>query len=88
MRHAADGGSVKRTRGDRSAAIVERLLGEGFSGTLVSDCYVGYAPYVGVKQQCWAGRPLGSMLRDVHDLGEAHPRDAAVQAWAAGVQDV
>jgi transposase len=69
--------------GDRSAAMVERLLGEAFSGTLVSDFYVGYAPYVGVKQKCWA-----HLLRDVHDLRVAHPKDAAVQAWAAGVHDV
>lgn len=71
------------TRGNRAAAMVEQLLGEGFSGTLVSDFYAGYAPYVGVKQKCWA-----HLLRDVHDLREAHADDAAVQAWAAGVQDV
>jgi transposase len=70
-------------RGDRAAAMVERLLGEEYAGTLVSDFYVGYAPYVGVKQKCWA-----HLLRDVHDLRVAHPKGAAVQAWAAGVHDV
>jgi transposase len=70
-------------RGDRSAAMVERLLGEGFAGVLVSDFYAGYHPYVGVKQKCWA-----HLLRDVHDLRVAHPQDAAVQGWAAGVHDV
>jgi len=70
-------------RGNRSAAMVEQLLGEGFAGVLVSDFYAGYAPYAGVKQKCWA-----HLLRDVHDLRVAHEQDAGVQAWAAGVQDI
>jgi len=70
-------------RGNRAAAMVETLLGEGFGGVLVSDFYAGYAPYVGVKQKCWA-----HLLRDVHDLRVAHPQDAGVQGWAAGVHDV
>jgi len=80
LRHA--GGGLLRAwgslGGDGGAAF-----GEEFAGTLVSDFYVGYAPYVGVKQKCWA-----HLLRAVHDLRLAHPQDAAVQAWAAGVHDV
>ena len=70
-------------RGSRAAAMVEAMLGEGFAGVLVSDFYSGYHPYVGVKQKCWA-----HLLRDVHDLRVAHRKDATVQAWAAGVQEV
>ncbi len=70
-------------RGNRAAAMVETLLGEEFAGVLVSDFYSGYHPYPGVKQKCWA-----HLLRDVHDLRVAHPKDAAVQGWAAGVHEV
>lgn len=71
----------KRVRGDRSAAMVA-AVGEECAGVLVSDVYAGYAPHDGVKQQCWA-----HLVRDVHDLHVAHPKDAALQAWAAGMQD-
>jgi len=57
--------------------------GEECAGVVVSDVYAGYAPHDGVKQQCWA-----HLVRDGHDLRGAYPKDAAVQAWAAGVQDV
>ncbi len=63
----------KRVREDRSAAV-----GEECAGVLVSDVYAGYAPHDGVKQQCWA-----HLVRDVHDLRVAPPKDAAVQAWTA-----
>jgi len=71
------------TRGSRGGAMVETVLGEEFAGVLVSDFYVGYQHYPGVKQKCWP-----HLLRDVHDLRVAHPDDAAVQAWVAGVQDL
>lgn len=70
-------------RGSRSGAMVDAVLGDNFAGVLVSDFYAGYAHYPGVKQKCWA-----HLLRDVHDLRVAHPDDAAVQGWAAGVHDV
>ncbi|MHB8646563.1 MAG: IS66 family transposase [Thermomicrobiales bacterium] len=71
------------TRGSRGGAMVDAVLGDAFAGVLVSDFYAGYAHYPGVKQKCWA-----HLLRDVHDLRVAHPDDAAVQGWAAGVHDV
>ena len=71
------------TRGSRGGAMVDAVLGEAFAGVLVSDFYVGYQHYPGVKQKCWA-----HLLRDVHDLRVAHEKEADVQAWAAGVQDV
>ena len=71
------------TRGSRGGAMVDAVLGEECAGVLVSDFYVGYQHYPGVKQKCWA-----HVLRDVHDLRVAHEKDASVQAWAAGVQAV
>jgi len=70
-------------RGSREGKMVDALLGDDFAGVLVSDFYVGYQHYPGVKQKCWA-----HLLRDVHDLRVAHPKDADVQAWAAGVHDL
>jgi len=71
------------TRGSRGGAMVDAVLGEEFAGVVVSDFYVGYQHYPGVKQKCWA-----HLLRDVHDLRVAHADDAAVQGWAAAVHDV
>ena len=70
-------------RGSRRGEMVEALLGDAFAGVLVSDFYVGYQHYPGVKQKCWA-----HLLRDVHDLRMAHAEDADIAAWAAGVHDV
>ena len=63
--------------------MVDAVLGDDFAGVLVSDFYVGYQHYPGVKQKCWA-----HLLRDVHDLRVAHGEDAEVQAWAAAVHDL
>ncbi|MDQ2787824.1 MAG: IS66 family transposase [Chloroflexota bacterium] len=71
------------TRGSRGGAMVDAVLGDAFAGVLVSDFYVGYQHYPGVKQKCWA-----HLLRDVHDLRVAYIEDAAVQAWAAAVHDL
>ena len=71
------------TRGSRGGAMVDAVLGDDFAGVLVSDFYVGYQHYPGVKQKCWA-----HLLRDVHDLRVAHGEDAEVQAWAAAVHDL
>ncbi len=60
-----------------------RRVGEECAGVLVSDFYVGYQPYPGVKQKCWA-----HLLRDVHDLRVAHADNADGQAWAAAVHDL
>ncbi len=71
------------TRGSRGGAMVDAVLGDDFAGVVVSDFYVGYQHYPGVKQKCWA-----HLLRDVHDLRVAYEKDADVQAWAAGVHDL
>ncbi|MCA1724017.1 MAG: IS66 family transposase [Thermomicrobia bacterium] len=71
------------TRGSRGGAMVDAVLGDAFAGVVVSDFYVGYQHYPGVKQKCWA-----HLLRDVHDLRMAHTENADVQGWAAAVHDV
>lgn len=76
------------TAGRRTGAMVDAILGEGFGGVLVSDFYAAYAHYPGVKQKCWAHLLRGCPLGRMHDLKEAHAKDAAVRSWAAGVQDV
>jgi hypothetical protein len=67
-------------RGTREKAVLERELGPAFAGVLVSDFYVAYTHYEGRHQYCWA-----HLLRDVHDLAAAHPREAGVRGWAEAV---
>jgi len=67
-------------RGRRERAVLEAALGDAFGGVLVSDFYVAYTTYDGRHQYCWR-----HLLRDIHDLRVAHPRDAGVQGWAEAV---
>ncbi len=67
-------------RGTREKAVLARELGPAYAGVLVSDFYVAYTHYEGRHQYCWA-----HLLRDVHDLVAAHPRDAGVRGWAEAV---
>jgi hypothetical protein len=67
-------------RGTREKAVLARELGPAYEGVLVSDFYAAYTHYEGRHQYCWA-----HLLRDVHDLVTAHPRDASVRGWAAAV---
>lgn len=62
--------------GSRHKAHVDALLGEAFAGVLVSDCYAGYAHYLGMKQKCWA-----HLLREGHDLTTTYPTDDALRRW-------
>ena len=50
---------------------------------LVSDFYAAYNHYPGLKQRCWV-----HLLRDIHDLGQAHPDDIAVTQWADAVKAI
>jgi len=67
-------------RGSRAKAMVPQVLGEAFGGVLVSDFYVASTGDDGVHQDCWA-----HLLRDVHELVDQHPDDAALRGWAAAV---
>ena len=40
--------------------VVDEVLGESFEGILVSDFYVAYHHYPGLKQRCWAHPRSGS----------------------------
>ncbi len=70
-------------RGGRNKEVVDQVLGPDFAGVLVSDCYAAYDHYDGPHQRCWA-----HLLRDIHDLTDEHPKDAALQAWATQVHGV
>ncbi len=61
--------------------VVDEVLGESFGGILVSDFYVAYHHYPGLKQRCWA-----HLLRDIHKLKVLYPEDAGLVRWARRVQ--
>lgn len=70
-------------RGRRTKEVVDDVLGPAFTGVLVTDFYAAYDHYDGPHQRCWA-----HLLRDIHALGERHPTDPALRAWATQVQAV
>jgi len=70
-------------RGNRSREMLTRGIGDAFAGVLVSDFYGVYTGYEGVHQYCWA-----HLLRDIHELVDQHPDDAARRGWADAVQVV
>ena len=70
-------------RGPRTKAMVDAVLGPDFAGVLVTDFYAAYDHYHGPHQRCWA-----QLLRDIHDLTDKHPKDAALQTWAIAVHGV
>ncbi len=65
----------------RAGAVVKRILGSEFKGTLVTDFYVAYNDLPCEHQRCWV-----HLLRDLHKLKEEHkegPDNEAVLGWAA-----
>jgi hypothetical protein len=56
---------VDKSRGQK---VTEKLLGEQFSGTLVSDFYSGYARIDCPKQKC-----LVHLLREIKETSQKHP---------------
>jgi hypothetical protein len=67
----------------RNKEVVDEVLGDAFSGVLVSDFYAAYHRYPGLKQRCWA-----HLLRDIHDLRSLYPADRGLGRWAAQVHRV
>ena len=67
-------------RRGRGKVVVDEVLGEEFSGVLVSDFYAAYHHYDGPKQRCWA-----HLLRDIHDRRTLYPDDAPLAQWADAV---
>ena len=60
---------------------MDEVLCEEFGRILVSDFYVAYHHYPGLKQRCWA-----HLLRDIHKLKVLYPEDRGLAKWARGVQ--
>lgn len=69
--------------GGRHKEMVDRVLDETFSGTLVCDFYAAYDHYPGLKQRCWV-----HLLRDIHDLTVRHPSDRKLRRWAVRVHTI
>jgi len=67
----------------RSGEVVKQLIGDDYQGVLGSDFYAGYNIHQGQHQRCWV-----HLLRDIHDLKEIHPDDAALHAWAKAVKAI
>ena len=57
-------------RRGRDKGVVDEVLDPSFSGVSVSDFYVAYRHYPGLKQRCWA-----HLLRDIHGLKGLYPED-------------
>jgi transposase len=70
-------------RAGRHKEVIDEVLGPSFTGVLVTDFYAAYDHYDGPHQRCWA-----HLLRDIHVLGERHPSDAGLRAWADQVHAV
>jgi transposase len=70
-------------RRGRNKEVVDEVLGDAFSGVLVSDFYAAYHHYPGLKQRCWA-----HLLREIHDLRTLYPTDRSLQKWAAAVHRI
>jgi transposase len=66
--------------GRRTKDMVDIGVGPDFAGVLASDFYAAYTHYPGLKQRCWA-----HLLREIHELTQIFPEDAALQAWADAV---
>lgn len=64
----------------RAGAVAERLVGEGGTGTVVSDFYGAYDRLDRPRQRCWA-----HLLRDLRALCDEYPADHRLQRWAAAV---
>lgn len=61
----------------RAGAVVKRILGSEYKGTLVTDFYVAYNDLPCEHQRCWV-----HLLRDLHELKEEHRDDQEVLGWA------
>ena len=64
-------------RRSRGSEVVREVLGESFSGVLVSDFYSAYNFLDCPHQRCWV-----HLLRDIHELVERHPDSEALARWA------
>ena len=70
-------------RKSRASEVVREVLGEDFSGVLVSDFYGAYNFLDCPHQRCWV-----HLLRDVHELVERHPDDEGLKQWAKALKEL
>lgn len=70
-------------RHSRGSIVAKEVLGDEFSGALVTDFYAAYNFYEGIKQRCWVH--LG---RDLEALVEKNPDLPELSAWVEGVMDI
>lgn len=61
----------------RAQKVVQDILGEVYSGILISDFYGAYNKISCRKQKCWT-----HLLRELHVLKEKHPEDREVAYFA------
>lgn len=64
----------------RSGQVARDILGEGFTGVLVTDFYSGYSWYTGPAQRCWV-----HFYRDLKALKEEYQNDPSVIAWVDSI---
>ncbi len=67
----------------RGSEVVKQILGEHYEGVVSSDFYAAYNIHEGLHQRCWV-----HFVRDVHDLKERFPDDAALHQWSQAVKDL
>jgi hypothetical protein len=67
----------------RAGAVVKRILGSDFKGTLVTDFYAAYNDLPCEHQRCWV-----HLLRDLHQLKEEHKDNEQVLGWAAQLRQL
>lgn len=70
-------------RHSRGSVVVKEVLGEEFTGALVSDFYAAYNIYDGLKQRCWV-----HLMRDLEALVEKNPDLPEIAAWVEMVAAV
>jgi transposase len=65
---------IDRSRGSQ---VVENVLGQAYSGILVSDFYGGYHAIECEKQKCWT-----HVLRDLRELKKKYPKNSEIKDYS------
>jgi transposase len=75
--------TVYWTDHSRGSQVPETILGEHYSGAIVSDDYVAYSPLKYTKQACWAH--LIRKIRDYAEMKKAHPEQKRLYHRLQGI---
>lgn len=65
---------LDRSRGQK---VVQDVLGQSYSGILISDFYGGYHEIECVKQKCWT-----HLLRELRELKKKYPKQREIEAYS------